>query len=64
MKLIDTLNGEISQLVDDGNVPTDTAPTYADVRVSADQAERGFTAPASKKSSTPAAAPTYDGIKA
>jgi len=64
MKLVDTFLGDVSQLVDDGSVRSDKAPTYADVTIPADPAERGYLAPASKKSSTPAPAPTYDGIEA
>jgi hypothetical protein len=64
MKILDTLFGEVSQLVDGDSVRSDTAPTYADVTIPADPAERGFAAPASKRSSTPAVPPTYNGIKA
>jgi hypothetical protein len=64
MKIIDTFLGDVSQLVEDGSVRGDLAPTYADVCVPADPAERGFTAPVKKSSSTPAKAPTYEGIKA
>jgi hypothetical protein len=64
MKVIDTFFGDVAKLVEGDSVRSDTAPTYTDVRVPADPAERGFRSPASKKSSTPAKAPTYDGVKA
>jgi hypothetical protein len=64
MKILDTFWGEVSKLVEGDSVRSDTAPTYADVRLPADPAERSFAAPASKKSSTPAPAPTYEGIEA
>jgi hypothetical protein len=67
MKVIDTWNPDIAQQVDDGgNVRSDKAPTYADVKLAADPAERGFLAPVTQKGAKydPGKAPTYEGIKA